>query len=111
MNEKDERITCNPDSPLLHKHSEVFMAKVLKTQAGSKEYQKKIKFMNSNEIDYLIEELGYSFPSLIENEFGNYFVQTLFSHCDYYQRIRIINIVKESIRELLNTQEGTFTFQ
>ena len=59
----------------------------------------------------MIEELGYCFPSLIENEFGNYFVQTLFSHSEFYQRVRIIDIVKESISDLVSTQEGTFTFQ
>ena len=59
----------------------------------------------------MIEELGYCFPSLIENEFGNYFVQTLFAHSDYYQRSRIIKIVKDSISDLVSTQEGTFTFQ
>lgn len=67
--------------------------------------------MEKVEITALIQELSESFSALIQNQFGNYFVQTLFSHCDYNQRVEILNLIKPCIVELVRTQEGTFTLQ
>ena len=107
----DDRKTCNPDSPLIEKRQNILIFKYLKTQVGSKEYQKMIKTMNKQQIDNLIDELDYSIGALIQNEFGNYFVQTLFSICDYDQRVIVIHNIRHYICDLVSSQEGTFTLQ
>jgi hypothetical protein len=83
----------------------------LKTHSGSKEFQKKVKTMSSQEIDCIVKNLQPFLTDIILHEYGNYMFQSLISVCNYEQRVLILSTVRKDLSWIVCQQQGTFVFQ
>lgn len=68
------------------KKIDVKLSEFLKTQKGSRIYQRKLKKITSEEIDDLLKKLDGTLSDLITNIYSNYFCQKLFSACNSKQK-------------------------
>ena len=84
-------VKCNSVSE--KKKKEIKLSEFIKSQKGSRIYQRKIKKMNHSEIDFIIKDIIDHFPNLLTNVYGNYFCQKLFTLCDLDQKLIILEKV------------------
>ena len=86
-----QQFQTKPQNKITNKELELH--EFLKTQKGSRIYQRRLKKMNNIEIVNLIKTLNEHFSEIICNNYGNYFCQKLYSICDLECRLLILNIV------------------
>jgi hypothetical protein len=75
------------------KKKEIKLSEFIKSQKGSRIYQRKIKKMNFHEIDDVIKEILDQLPILLTNVYGNYFCQKLYTLCSNDQKLVILEKV------------------
>jgi hypothetical protein len=80
--------------PEKKKMDDMKISDFLKTQKGSRIYQRKLKKMKSEEIDSLLTTIQPHFSELLINSYGNYFCQKLYTICEIKQRCFILENVK-----------------
>ncbi len=93
---EQEMLSIQPPGILFEKKNkdEIKLSEFLKTQKGSRIYQRKIKKIESDELDSLLKSLQPHFSDLLINSYGNYFCQKLYTICDFNQRRFILENVK-----------------
>ena len=96
MRREQEMLSMQPHSILFEKKKkeEIKLSEFLKTQKGSRIYQRKLKKIKSEELDSLLKSLEPHFSELLINSYGNYFCQKLYTICDFNQRRFILENVK-----------------
>ena len=85
-----EVIKYNTDNK---KKKEIKLSEFIKSQKGSRIYQRKVKKMSILEIDEVISELLNYIPVLLTNVYANYFCQKLFNLCNIDQKLIILDKV------------------
>ena len=81
------------------------------TQKGSREIQAIIEKLSEKEIDLLICKLKNYISNIIMAKYGNYLIQKLIKICQPYQRIQILDNIKNNFVEIANNTYGTHTLQ
>jgi hypothetical protein len=75
------------------KKTDLKLSEFLKTQKGSRIYQRKVKKFTTEEIDELLEQLDGLVADLLVNVYGNYFCQKLFTTSNSQQKRYILENV------------------
>ena len=63
------------------------------------ELQKKLRTINKEDIDYIINQLKGIFREIINDKNGNYFCNDLFKECNQEQRLEILNELYQTLSE------------
>ena len=63
------------------------------------ELQKKLRTINKEDIDYIINQLKGIFREIIKDKNGNYFCNDLFKECNQEQRLEILNELYQTLSE------------
>jgi hypothetical protein len=91
--EKSMQAMQNPTMNDKTKKGDIKLSEFLKSQKGSRIYQRKLKKIKSEEIDFLLSTLERDFPELLTNIYSNYFCQKLYTICNVEQRRFILENV------------------
>ena len=81
------------------------------TQKGSRDIQAIINTLNEKEIEILIYKLKNCISDITMDKYGNYFTQKLIQICIPYQRIKILEHMKNRFVEISNNTYGTHPLQ
>ena len=95
---------------LLNKNGES-LYQYITTQKGSKDLQDFLKTINEKEVEILLHKLKIYLSDIIMDKYGNYFCKQLFLICLPYQRIQILDSIKERFIEISNNIYGTYPLQ
>ena len=63
------------------------------------ELQKKLRTINKEDIDYIINQLKGIFREIMNDKNGNYFCNDLFKECNQEQRLEILNELYQTLSE------------
>lgn len=96
-NEKGDDYICLDD---IKKEINITLWEYAITQKGSRNLQKLLNSIDSNEIDKLLDEINGHFKEVMTDVYGNYFCQKLIQSCSSEQRIYILKNVKFKINFL-----------
>jgi len=64
------------------------------SQKGSREMQKFLNKITSENLNFLINKIGFNIYKMMTNVYANYFCQKLFQSCSSEQRLKILKYVK-----------------
>jgi hypothetical protein len=79
--------------PKKKKKNDSKLCEFLKSQKGSRIYQRKLKKMTQTELNELLSTLKENFGELLTNVYGNYFCQKLYTVSNLEQRKFILENV------------------
>ena len=91
--------------------NDITLLQFIKTQKGSREMQKLLFKISTNDITVLINMLSTSIGELMKDKYGNYFCQKLIQNCSPEQRTEILKNVKSSFNEISCDTFGTHSLQ
>ncbi len=95
---KEIKSKCIVNSPQdKSKKPELELSEFLKSQKGSRIYQRKLKKLTEQELTETIEILKNEISGLLINVYGNYFCQKLYTNCNTQQRRIFFENVKLSL--------------
>ena len=75
------------------KKQEIEISEFVRSQKGSRIYQRKLKKITKEEIDGLLTQLDGKFADILVNVYSNYFCQKLFSIASTQQKRYILENV------------------
>jgi hypothetical protein len=67
--------------------------------------------MKTDKLNSFIAEISPYLFELLEDDYANYMIQTLVSLSNSQQRLKIFNVLKDSIPQIVSLKQGTFAFQ
>ncbi len=79
------------------KKDEIKLSEFLKSQKGSRIYQRKIKKIKTEELEGILKALEFNYAELLISVYGNYFCQKLYTICYLKQREYILKNLKKDI--------------
>lgn len=107
---KDTFTTLDELKKELNKNK-ITIIQFIKTQKGSREMQKFLFKISTNDITALINMLSTSIGELMKDKYGNYFCQKLIQNCSPEQRTEILKSVKTSFNDISCDTFGTHSLQ
>jgi hypothetical protein len=94
MMRREQEMLKTRTSPVQAKKEDVKLPEFLKSQKGSRIYQRKLNKIKPEDNEELLQTLKLQFSDLLTNMYGNYFCQKLYTICNISQRCFILENVK-----------------
>jgi hypothetical protein len=82
-----------------------------KSQSGSKFLQQHLTAGDPDVVAYVLDRVEHDLPDVIQDMFGNYFVQALFRHGTSQQRERMLRALLASMPDVACDRNGTYALQ
>jgi hypothetical protein len=111
LEDENLNIPSNQFLKKLFDMSEQSLYNYIITQKGSRDIQAIIEKLSEKEIEILIYKLKNCISDITLDKYGNYFTQKLIQICLPFQRIKILEYMKNRFVEIANNTYGTHPLQ
>lgn len=92
--------------------SQLKVAQLAKTQAGSKWLQKRLlKEKNQNVTRQILDGIEFELPTLMCDMYGNYLCSAAFPVCSLVQRQRMLESAMRNVKQIATDKWGTYSLQ
>lgn len=99
------------DSLFLDSTSPESISMMAKTKAGSKRLQQFIAKSRPEEIEKIVIAVAPHMGELMVDQYGNYMCQTLVQSCSSFQRLALLNGMKDAVINIACNPRGTHALQ